>query len=113
AEMPCRNPFDDRGHLIVIRHEDAADRQDPQRDAAELAERACGPRDISALRIFAMLLGGLDQPREHGRKSLWCCRSTTGHDSPPAARVRRQVGGARGWEKATHDPAPTHTVLRV
>ena len=50
-EMAVRNAFDNRGHLVVIRHEDAVDRQNPQRDAAEFPERLRRAFDVSSFCI--------------------------------------------------------------
>ena len=66
TEMLPRNPLDDKGHVVVVRNEDAVDRQDAQRHAAEHTERSRRSFDVSVLRIFAMLHGGLDQRDEHG-----------------------------------------------
>jgi hypothetical protein len=63
TEMSRRDPVDNHGNGIVIRHEDAVNWQDPQRDVPELPERVRRARDVPALCIFAMLLGGLNQPR--------------------------------------------------
>ncbi len=60
TEMLRGHAFDDDGHLVIVRHEDAVDRYRPPRQAAEFAERSRRASDIAAFRIFAVLLGRLN-----------------------------------------------------